>query len=280
MGLFDKKYCDVCGEKIGLLGNRKLEDGNLCKNCAGKLSPFFSERRHSTLAEIKEQLQYREENKEAVSNFHVTRTLGKYTKVMLDEDARKFMVTSAKNLEEANPDVLDYSQVTGCNLDIDENRSEIYRKVGDKQESYNPKRYNYSYNFDFIINVNHPYFDEIKFRLNSSSIDTGEQRPGTTTTTSARPVNAGSNIGDVIVGGVLNALSGQQTTSVGIPPEYQECLNLGEEIKAALMSARQEVRDEVAAQNAPKVAVKCPQCGASTIPDKFGRCEYCGGAVN
>lgn len=31
MGLFDKKYCDICGEKIGLLGNRKLEDGNLCK---------------------------------------------------------------------------------------------------------------------------------------------------------------------------------------------------------------------------------------------------------
>lgn len=40
-GIFDKKYCDVCGEKIGLLGNRKLEDGNLCKDCAAKLSPFF-----------------------------------------------------------------------------------------------------------------------------------------------------------------------------------------------------------------------------------------------
>lgn len=23
MGLFDKKYCDICGEEIGLLGNRK-----------------------------------------------------------------------------------------------------------------------------------------------------------------------------------------------------------------------------------------------------------------
>ena len=30
MGLFEKKYCDICGEKIGLLGNRKLEDGNMC----------------------------------------------------------------------------------------------------------------------------------------------------------------------------------------------------------------------------------------------------------
>ena len=62
MGLFDKKYCDICGEKIGLLGNRKLEDGNLCKDCAKKLSPWFSDRRSSTVSEIKEQLAYREKN--------------------------------------------------------------------------------------------------------------------------------------------------------------------------------------------------------------------------
>ena len=56
MGLFDKKNCDICGDKIGLLGNRKLDDGNLCKNCAAKLSPWFEERRHSTVEEIKRQL--------------------------------------------------------------------------------------------------------------------------------------------------------------------------------------------------------------------------------
>ena len=27
-GLFDKKICAICGGEIGLLGNRKLEDGN------------------------------------------------------------------------------------------------------------------------------------------------------------------------------------------------------------------------------------------------------------
>ena len=94
MGLFDKKFCDVCGEKIKLLGNRKLEDGNLCKDCASKLSPWFSERRHSTLADIKDQLAYREQNKAAVSAFHATRSLGKSTKVLLDEDNRRFMVGS------------------------------------------------------------------------------------------------------------------------------------------------------------------------------------------
>ena len=64
MGLFDKKYCDVCGEKIGLLGNRKLEDGNLCKDCAAKLSPFFSGRKNATVEEIKAQLAYREKQAE------------------------------------------------------------------------------------------------------------------------------------------------------------------------------------------------------------------------
>ena len=54
--LFEKKECSVCGGEIGLLGNRKLEDGNLCKGCAAKLSPWFSDRRQSTVAEIQEQL--------------------------------------------------------------------------------------------------------------------------------------------------------------------------------------------------------------------------------
>lgn len=76
MGFFDKKYCDICGEKIGLLGNRKLEDGNLCKECAKKLSPWFSERRNSTVEEIKEQLDWREKNRERVAQFHISRSFG------------------------------------------------------------------------------------------------------------------------------------------------------------------------------------------------------------
>lgn len=152
MGLFDKKYCDICGEKIGLLGNRKLENGNLCKNCAKKLSPWFSDRRNSTVEEIKAQLAYREENRGKVAAFHTTRTLGTDTKVLLDEDAGKFMVTRARDLQEANPDVLDFADVTGCNLDIDESRSELMREDKDgKEVSYNPPRYEYSYDFYITI---------------------------------------------------------------------------------------------------------------------------------
>ena len=100
MGLFDKlfekKICAICGNEIKLLGNRKLEDGNMCKNCAEKLSPWFSDRRSSTVAEIKEQLAYREKNLETVKEFRVTRTIGgDDVKILLDEPARRFVVTSA-----------------------------------------------------------------------------------------------------------------------------------------------------------------------------------------
>lgn len=89
--MFEKKTCSICGGEIGLLGNRKLEDGNLCKECARKLSPFFSDRRRSTVEQIREQLDWREANRERVSAFNVTRTLGCDTKVLLDEDASRFL---------------------------------------------------------------------------------------------------------------------------------------------------------------------------------------------
>ena len=91
--LFEKKTCDLCGGEIGLLGNRKLEDGNMCKHCAKKLSPWFDERRHSTVAQINDQLAYREENKAKVAAFNVTRVIGEGCCVYLDEDAGNFLVS-------------------------------------------------------------------------------------------------------------------------------------------------------------------------------------------
>lgn len=89
------------------------------------------------MEEIKEQLAYREANKEKVAAFHITRTLGEDTKVLLDEDAGLFMVTASRNLADANPDVLAFSDVTGCKLDIDERKTEIeYRDAEGKRQSF------------------------------------------------------------------------------------------------------------------------------------------------
>ena len=33
MGLFEKKYCDLCGDKVNALTRQKLSDGYLCSDC-------------------------------------------------------------------------------------------------------------------------------------------------------------------------------------------------------------------------------------------------------
>ncbi|MGI6249308.1 MAG: DUF4428 domain-containing protein [Acutalibacteraceae bacterium] len=255
MGLFDKKFCDVCGAKIGLLGNRKLEDGNLCKECASKLSPFFSDRRRSTVADIKEQLDYRERNKADVAAFTPTRTLGVNRKVILDENAGKFIVTSSRNWKDDNPDVLDFSQVTGCNLEIEEDKNEkTYEDSEGNDVSYSPPRYTYSYDFVVTIHVNHPYFDEITVDVNDSSIDVEP------------PESRG-----------MFASSAFDPASIS--NEYRQHQAIAQEIIDALTKVREVSRETAAAANAPKTAQTCQFCGATTIPDAQGRCEYCGGAM-
>ena len=61
------------------------------------------------MEEIREQLAYREENRNAVAALHVTRSYGEDMKVLIDEDAGKFIVTRARNYTDANPDVIDFS---------------------------------------------------------------------------------------------------------------------------------------------------------------------------
>ena len=170
MGLFDKKYCDICGEKIGLLGNRKLEDGNLCKDCARKLSPFFSDRRNSTVEEIKQQLAYREENERKLANFRPDMTFGGYKKVYVDRAGGQFIVTSASNWRNANPDLIPLSMVTGVNTEIHEDKTELYYEDEEgKRQSYSPRRYECEYEFNMTILVNSPWFDKIEVELSDGN---------------------------------------------------------------------------------------------------------------
>ena len=172
--MFEKKNCAICGKELGLLGKTKIEDGHLCKECAGKLSPYFTGARHSTLPQIQEQLAYREANKSAVASFKITRTFGTDTKVYIDEDANKVIITRSHNSQwpNSNPDVLDFSQVTGAEYEVDEHRKEIYRTDDEgKSVSYNPPRYEYNYDFFVTVFVNHPYFDRVRFKLNTTTID-------------------------------------------------------------------------------------------------------------
>ena len=278
MGLFDKKYCDICGEKIGLLGNRKLEDGNLCKDCAKKLSPWFSDRRRSTVEDIKGQLAYREENREKAAQFRTTRSFGEDWKVLLDEDHRWFTVTRARDLAEANPDILDFDAITGCRMDIDESRTELTHEDADgKDVSYVPPRYEYSYDFFLIITVRHPYFDEMRFSLNSSSVYYEPQKLPQRAPMSHAPMDRPSGRPKMI-----NASRVDPEDCA----EYRKYRQMGDEICQALEQARsggkqpagaapeENIMMREAAQDIPAAGPwTCPACGGANT----GRfCEYCG----
>jgi hypothetical protein len=171
MGLFDKKFCDVCGNKIGLLGNRKLEDGNLCKDCAAKLSPFFNDRRNSTVAEIKQQLAYREENEKKLQSFNPTQCIGGGQKVFIDEKAQTFVVTNYSDWRGHNPDLINFSQVLSCKGDIDEHKTELYDKDSEgKTIPYNPRRYRVDYSFTVRLQVNSPWFSEIEVDITDGDL--------------------------------------------------------------------------------------------------------------
>ena len=338
--LFEKKFCDVCGNEIKLLGNRKLEDGNLCKDCAAKLSRWFDDRRSSTVAQIKEQLAYREENKQRYTQFNTTLSMAE-GRLLLDEDQGLFVLPEGSRDE--NPDIIAFSDVTGCDVDIEDRQQEITRTGSDgKQVSYNPPRYRYTYDFFVDIRVNHKYFDDMRLHVNGAAItietpETASQRavqtaarvpkpgaaaparpaaaarpaagrpaapvkpgaparPGSVPKpgTAARPAMAGrpaatpatpatrmtrtpaANVARPMMSAVINAAAFDPTADA----EYVKYYNMAYEIRDALLQVRADARELAAEAAAPKTAVVCPFCGATTMPDANGCCEYCGGAVN
>ena len=159
------------GEKIGFLGNRKLEDGNLCKDCARKLSPFFTERRSSTVEEIRTQLAYREENAKKLADFHPDLIFGTDEKVYLDLTAKQLIVTGAEDFREDNPDIIDASQIKSCETEIEDNEEELFftDKEGN-EKSYNPPRYQYAYEFHITLKIDSPWFEEISVDLNNELV--------------------------------------------------------------------------------------------------------------
>ena len=267
--LFKKKICDCCGGEIGLLGNRKLEDGNLCKHCAAKLSPWFSDRRSSTVAEIAEQLAYREANQEKVAAFAVTRVLGEHVRVLLDDNAQQFMVTSARDLAEDNPDVLAFSDMTTCEAQITDREEEILRTDEQDQEvSYDPPRYKYYYDFFLTIHVRNPYFDEIRFKLNNATVQVESPEPPApkaVRTAALRP-------------GVRKPIAPPPAEKFD-PEQDKEYLRYEEmlsQVYETLMDICQPDRPKAGATEGPTIL--CPHCGA-TLPAAAYFCERCGGTI-
>ncbi len=171
MALFNKKFCDICGGSMGLIIDNKAADGNYCHACARKLSPYFKGGRNATLRQIQEQLAYRETNRQQLNIFNPSRTLGFKTKVYLDPGHNCFVVSKSSNYKNDNADIINMSQVTGAKSETKEHKTELYTKdASGNRVSYNPRQYEYSYEIFVTINVNSPYFNEIKFEVTDTPV--------------------------------------------------------------------------------------------------------------
>ena len=166
MELFSKRNCDVCGGS-GFISGRKLRDGILCNTCAAKLSPFFIDFESSTVAEIKKQLAYREENKKRLADFYPSITFDGSRNVYINPVSERFIVTELTDWRSGNPDIISFSQVINVETEVRDNKGKIIpRDSADYDESYNPRLYKHCRTYIVTIFVNSPWFAKIELELN------------------------------------------------------------------------------------------------------------------
>ena len=273
MGLFDKKNCDICGKQIGLLGNRKLADGNCCKDCAAKLSPYFHERKQSTVEDIKKQLAYRAQNLTNLDKFMSTATVGNHRKVVLDEVNKRFVVTPGTDLKKYNPDILEYSMVKELQINVSEDAEEIYDTDKDGNEvSFEPAKYEYEYRFDVKLVVNHPYIDQITFELSDGG------RPDSPYSDEYKELERQANV-------LMYALTGKNFVNTLEPTFKQETEeeNKGEELPEGSWKCEcgavntSKFCTECGKEKPSKTPKFCPECGTELKGAKF--CPECGHKV-
>ena len=147
MGIFSKKECSICGDKSGLLTNRKLADGNLCKECRARLSPFYDVTNRDTVALVAAQLEYRERNLSELDRFRPSVAVGGAYKIFIDTAWGKFAVALERELREGNPDLFDLGGLRGCSFTA---RERIIK--GDEDESDH-----FDYDFYLRFSVDHPF---------------------------------------------------------------------------------------------------------------------------
>jgi len=266
MGLFEKKNCIRCGKELGLIfGKVKIADGQICKDCNALLSPLLTGKSKLTLADIEAHLKYRESNKVALNTFKATTVLGDHDKVYIDDNQKKFLVYSGNNYVEKNIDVIDLSQISSCQLKVDEDKDEIFNTDKDGNNvSYDPPRYEISYTYKIELTLTHKWISEITIDVSNGEVKEADKDE----------LLRIDNLANEIVA-KLNGTSFTPKTSVGeeeVDSEHWTCPKCGQvnEISCKFCTNCGEAKTSG--------AKFCGECGTK-LPEGTKFCPNCGKAV-
>ena len=275
--LFETRYCNFCNSALPIFSIQNLVDGYCCTDCLAKLSPHYHLHKHATVAEIQNQLSARELNSKKYSEFHVTQRLGFSNKLLVDEKHSQFIVSTLATKHHHNPDVIDGSCILNSSINITESKSEIkYKDSNGNVKSFSPPSYAYTYNFFLTIEVDVPYIQTIRFRINDTPIDNDQPLLIT--------IDGGflRNIVDAFLPSISNNQKTSNADEVRNCPKYKETERVANEMLDILKSIRASSVniDSSIIQSNKSNKVICPWCGSKVSPNDDNICNHCFGNLD
>ena len=183
MALFEKKFCDLCGEKVNVLTRQKLSDGYLCSDCKKKLSSLSSDWDKRSLADVKAHLEAREQNKQKYAQFSATQSIGLNGEMLIDTRTGAFCFNIGRDYSENNPEVFAFNQL------LDFWFEEDYRTLSDSDGDGIPDKY-----------------DNYDDRRNNGG----------------QPLNRGNGGFRMNMGGIMGGMNGMNGGAVQLPQNLQQ----------------------------------------------------------
>ena len=184
MGLFKKEACVLCGGKTGLL-DKKCLDGKVCKDCASKTSPWFSDWKNTGKLVLESHIAIREADRSLAGTGHYNKVFGEFGVILIDEAARKFIafpdtssglfgsqrkVKSMEDVIDLGPDIIKFEQVVDFEIDITETSREEKRTVDGQLVSYDPPHILYMESFTLRLKLDYPFFKSMNIQLNDGAV--------------------------------------------------------------------------------------------------------------
>ena len=118
MGLFDKKQCELCGSKAGLITRTKIQGGDyICGDCRNKMSSLTSGISDMSLDDVREQIRLKEENdRRFQEDFVNSRQFDIDTRhpvMAVDDEHGEFAILTDKR-----PDIFSFDHIASYNVDL------------------------------------------------------------------------------------------------------------------------------------------------------------------